>query len=381
MGGALYLLEDERFDKLVGALTQFVQIGADGVPDASRLVTQQELWAAFDHLYRDGSHPSAEGSMNRPRWFELLYRLAQAIDTLSIPQDRILEIQSGGSIVSDLFEPGRGGIVEISIFEDAPIHDQAALYRAYSRTLYTSPDNHFINIKEQGIKELIDFGWDPPPGAAAALIEQMIAVTPGGGLQATSIAQTIRSYRVSEEGNFEFSMYLASPTEGGLIYRHLRPDAEGWAKLDLPNIPRHVGVGLRVPWQSTCYECHVSAGLGINPFPRKRCASLISIREPEHDLPVVANRTVARKQTSPEWSALVYFIHLTPEAFSAELMRLEGPRPLLSSDLNGGAVETSQRFDGALAFAISGAFLLIWILLVGARYVFQDSSGSPRTIV
>ena len=98
---------------------------------------------------------------------------------------------------------------------------------------------------------LVSGDWELDDGSVATIVEDALAITSEGRLYATRVPMIARTYKVHDEKSrdrLDFAVYKLPYIAANALaesFRRLPDAAEGWAGLDLPNVPPSDGVALR----------------------------------------------------------------------------------------------------------------------------------------
>ncbi len=274
LGGTRFLLEPDRHARLLAALQALGNSEGGGSGVIERAQLQGELWAAFDGLLQDGVLPL--DSAERTRWGELMEAVASAFRRLSLSDDEIHALPDGTSLREHLFRVhGRAGArpVAFHTLQTGSLHDASHRYRRVTRFYYWDPSIDFLNLDPGVRNRLKDRSVELSEGAVALLEEDAVLVTRAGHLVVTNLPLLYKLYRVGRtpEGglSLDFHLYHIDPKASGRDPSALRPagpDAEVWAKSNLPNIPGHGNKGpFRAPLAHGCSGCHNATPIAFRP--------------------------------------------------------------------------------------------------------------------
>lgn len=309
-GGALELLEPALHAELLGLCGTLRAEPPARHSALRRLALQAELWTAFDGLHLDGAAGFPPGDPRAERRERLLDALGGAILHVALQPSELAALPAAADVRRELL--GAVG-AEFYTLEGLPVHDEVNRFRKVSRFFYADPGRDFARLSEAEAARLRDRTLPLGPGAVALLEEDLVAVTPSGGLRPTEVPSVVKYYRVvgGENGavRLEFGMRLLDPwaaeedVEPGLATALVPYDGEAWALINLPNIPGHGQPAFRAPLHDTCLGCH---GRTPNAF-RARIQRPLDVRHFEFTRgpqPWTAQRAVQVKALTAEFADL-----------------------------------------------------------------------------
>ena len=348
MGDAAFLLQPDRYRSICDFCLNLTR-AEPPTSTIQRVLLQQELWTAFDHLYLHYAHPESKGNTASEPTVKLLWNLAQAVRHLATTPDELAGLPSADDLMAALIDVSKG--VELYSFEEPAMHDPANYFRRVTRLLYFDPQQDLAGAGEERWRQWLGHGFDLSAGGQAVILENAVAVTPEGRLIATEIPVLVRRYEVlddTEQGRrFQFSMYRLRDgvDDFGPDSLVMFPqEAEAWAFLDLPNIPTDSAVAYRVPYELSCEQCHGQRVLGLSPSMRQRSGAHLQalslksnpVSRDRGDL--ITNRVRDIKKWSAELAALRYYMSASEPNFELEVRETE-----VESAVNEGETDSGQQ--------------------------------------
>lgn len=315
IGGSFFLLTKKRSEAVVDSCRAVLRGKPTAIPLLRRVVVQARLWDVFDSLYRDGVNPGHYGGFNVRRWREELECLAAVMRFLAVTYGRLKPYCAGITSLPSIV--GKKDAARWAEFYDRKflfVHDIANGFRRACHVYLFDPDLNFLKIPP---RKLIGFlsgrlAWSP--GSAAVLEEDAIAITPRLHLVATLVPVLVRSYKTTaatphrQIGFQVLRLKKTAQNTGSGAFTPLPSSAEGWAGINLPDVPGHRKPAFRCALSVSCLGCHSPyAPKSFDPGPVQRSPANVRFARPGGDF--TGRRVAGYKYVSGEFAALRYYWH------------------------------------------------------------------------
>jgi hypothetical protein len=250
------------------------------------------------------------GHFNIRRWRRELADLAKVMRFLSVKAASLEPYRSGATDLPALV--GAAEVPHWTEFYDRRIlfvHDIANRFRRSCHDYLYDPDVNFLKIRRKALRGFLSGRLAWTTGSAAAFEEVDIAITRRFQLIPTHIPVLVRFYQTSGTVKrrrisfnvFRLSRQATSLGTGSLV--PLGPKAQGWAGINLPDIPGHGKPGFRCILSVSCLGCHSPyAPKSFDPGIRQRDPVNVQFVRPGGNF--TADRAIRHETFSEDISVL-----------------------------------------------------------------------------
>ena len=319
--GAEHYLSDPVYETLLDSLKKVRNVPPEEFTVIQQIATQSDLWAAFDELYADGILPGKAKSYDEVRWKRLLWELAQTISHLRPRQKEIDSLGGSNDIaVSVLGKEAFEGSAEFWSLEQNFLHDIANGFRRWTRIRFYDPLIDFNDLSDDQLKAFAGRQIRLNEGGRALLAEFALAINTNNRIVTTPVPLIVKSYQITDatpkSRELHFEIYRLRRNAKRLTIAALErfpDDAEGWARIDFPNIPNKTRPAYRAPLRSqVCRSCHHGFPNAFAPaYTRQNPASL---QLSSDDLIYPGKRSLSHKLVSAEVRGLLAYFNMKAPA-------------------------------------------------------------------